>query len=255
MIQENAKCISVKKLTPEIYQLTFRSSKIAKIAKPGQFINLKVDNTLYPLLRRPFSISDIVGENVSIIFNVVGEGTKRLVKKVKNDLIDIIGPCGNSFPIKELNKNTFVYLVAGGLGVAPFPFLLRKLSAKQKFITILGARNRNYILKNGLSNMFISTDDGSVGLKGNVIDLLRTSFSTSKNKDSVIFACGPTPMIKAVSEFAMKNGITVYASLECDMACGIGLCQGCNIEMNNHTSKYELVCKNGPIFNLEKIKF
>ncbi|MDA0986291.1 MAG: dihydroorotate dehydrogenase electron transfer subunit [Bacteroidetes bacterium] len=255
MINAIVKCTKLQKLTPEVYKLSFKSKKIAKLSKPGQFLNIKISDSFLPFLRRPFSIYDINGDIVSIIFNVVGEGTKVLAKKNIGSNLDVIGPCGNSFPFEKIDNNKNLFIIAGGLGVAPFPFVTRYLQNYKKIETLLGARNKSFIVKNGLKNISVATEDGSIGKKGNVLDLLKSKKFKSIISNSIIFTCGPHKMMHAIAEFAKSKNIPCFASLECDMACGIGLCQGCNMELKNGSTKYILVCKNGPILETSQIKF
>ena len=240
-------------LTNEILELTFISDYLGSIAKPGQFINIKVDNN-FPLLRRPFSIFNIQENKISIVFNVIGTGTKMLARKRRGDTLDIVGPCGNDFlPFASGNYDTAIF-VAGGIGVAPFPFLTKHFPAGKKIVTFLGGRNKELIVTKGLKNIKIATDDGTDGFKGTVLDLIKNDFSKHKYGNIRFFTCGPTRMMKALAEYAVELGTECYASLETDMACGIGLCQGCNIEVIGGEKKYRLVCKEGTIFETKRVK-
>lgn len=253
MKQEIVTIHSFECLTAEILELTFTSEYLANNAVPGQFINIRVDNN-FPLLRRPFSIFNIDGDRVSIVFNVIGTGTKVLARKRKGDTIDVLGPCGNNFlQFVDDSFGTAVF-VAGGIGVAPFPFLTKRFPAGKEIVTYIGGRHKELIVEKGLRNVRIATDDGSVGFSGTVLDLIKKDFSQQQYRNPRFFVCGPTRMMKAVAEFAKEIGATCYASLECDMACGIGLCQGCNIEMATGEKKYRLVCKEGTIFETQSVK-
>lgn len=253
MKQEYLPIISQKYLTPDVLELTFVSKYLASVAKPGQFINIHVDDN-FPLLRRPFSIFSVDGEAVSIVFNVIGRGTKVLATKRPGDLIDVVGPCGNDFlAFADGDYDTAIF-VAGGIGIAPFPFLTAKFPKMKNIATYLGARNKSMIVQNGLTNVMIATDDGSAGYHGTVLDLLRSDFQNRTLGTTRFFTCGPTRMMKAIGEFAHTQGAECYASLETDMACGIGLCQGCNIEIIGGEYKYKLVCKEGTIFETQTVK-
>jgi len=253
MKQETVSIYSVEHLTSEILELTFISEYIGSTAKPGQFINIRVDSN-FPLLRRPFSIFNTDGNKISIVFNVIGTGTKMLARKRRGDTMDVVGPCGNDFiPYSSGDYDTAIF-VAGGIGVAPFPFFTRHFPNDKSIITFLGARQKELIVTKGLKNVKVSTDDGSDGMKGTVLELIKNNFSKNKYGKTRFFTCGPTRMMKALAEYAVELGVECYASLETDMACGIGLCQGCNIEIVGGEKKYKLVCKEGPIFETRTVK-
>lgn len=253
MKQEIATIHSFEHITNDILELTFISDYLASAAKPGQFINIRVDNN-FPLLRRPFSIFNVDGNKVSIVFNIIGTGTRVLAKKRVGDSIDIVGPCGNDFlSFAQADFDTAVF-VGGGIGVAPFPFLTKLFPAGKKIITYLGARSKGLIVTKGLQNIHISTDDGSEGFHGTVLDLIKDDFAKNTYGKTRFFICGPNRMMKAVADFANGNNFDCYASLETDMACGIGLCQGCNIETIGGEKKYRLVCKEGTIFETRTVK-
>ncbi|MDE3056473.1 MAG: dihydroorotate dehydrogenase electron transfer subunit [Bacteroidota bacterium] len=249
MVQTHAPVHSVEEIASGIFRLVFRSHELAATAQPGQFVNVKVNDSLFPLLRRPFSIFFVEGDLVSILFNVIGEGTRILVGKKPGDVIDVIGPLGNGFSA-AMNSGGYktAVIVAGGLGIAPFPFFLSKLEKNKNVLSFIGARTANQIVRFGFNRIHIATDDGSEGFSGNVVDLLAEHFSDHRYELPRIFSCGPTRMLKRLSEFTQKKNIACYASLECAMACGIGLCQGCPVETINGKKKYALVCREGPVF-------
>lgn len=253
MKQEIVPIHSFEPLTDEVLELTFLSDHLGSVATPGQFVNIRVGDQ-FPLLRRPFSIYNIDGNKVSIVFNVIGTGTKVLARKRTGDTLDVMGPCGNGFlEFAEGEYDTAIF-VGGGIGLAPFPFLTKHFPATKKVITFAGGRSKNLVLTKGLNAPRIATDDGSWGHHGTVLDLIKSSFEKENFGTVRFFVCGPTRMMKAVSEFAHSIGSDCYASLETDMACGIGLCQGCNIETNGGEKKYKLVCKEGTIFETRTVK-
>lgn len=253
MKQEIVAIHSFEHLTSEILELTFVSEYLSRMARPGQFINIKVGDQ-FPLLRRPFSIFNIDGDKISIVFNVIGTGTKVLARKRKGDTIDIVGPCGNDF--LEFVDESFdtALFVAGGIGVAPFPFLTKHFPQSKSIVTYLGGRHHDLIVEKGLKNIKVATDDGSLGYKGTVLELIKNDLSMNSYGKTRFFLCGPNRMMKAVADYASEQNIPCFASMECDMACGIGLCQGCNIEMLGAEKKYSLVCKEGTIFNTQNVK-
>ncbi|MCX7876186.1 MAG: dihydroorotate dehydrogenase electron transfer subunit [Melioribacteraceae bacterium] len=244
------KCIvqSIEKVKSNIFLLKVLSPNISTKGKAGQFCNIKVSENDFPLLRRPFSIHYIENESIYFLFDVHGEGTNLLSQKKIGDIVDIIGPLGNGFNINE-DFETAV-LVAGGIGVAPFP-LLTKSMVNKSIITFYGARNSEYIYDKNLLNINYSTDDGSIGLKGNVIDLLKINLKNLDKQKIKIFGCGPSPMLKALQIFANENNIKCELALESVMACGFGICQGCPIETVDNN--YKLICKDGPVFDAKEI--
>lgn len=252
-IQHICKIISCQQVSFNTYLLQFVSKEIAKIAKPGQFINVRIsENGTGPLFRRPFSISNIHDDIVELLFNKVGKGTEILSRKEKDETIDIIGPLGKYFSIND--QFEIGLLIAGGIGIAPFPFLSSELKNKGKKIeTFLGFKEAKFIYKSRLENIYIATEDGSEGFKGNVIELLENYLKANPIKNAKIFACGPKLMLKAIANLADQYKINCEVSLEEYMACGLGICQGCPVEMKSNNKKYALVCKDGPIFNVTDI--
>lgn len=238
-------------LDNNIFLLKVYCPEIASTIQPGQFLNVKVSETIFPLLRRPFSVCDVEGESIFLMFNILGEGTKLLARKHVGDKLDILGPLGHGFNLNG-NYETAV-IVAGGLGAAPFPYLIRKIGESKKVKCFVGGRASHDVIQYGMKNIFVSTDDGSLGFKGNVIELLQNSLNSSEYSKVKIFSCGPNIMLRALKDFAVKNNIDCEASTECAMACGFGICMGCPIESVNNSEKYLLVCKDGPVFNVRDI--
>ena len=253
MIQEHAPIAAVKEIASNIFQLSFLSSSISRSALPGQFVNVKAEESAVPLLRRPFSIFSVEGETVSIIFNVVGLGTKLLSQKRAGETLDVLGPLGKGvFPFNDEKFDTAL-LVAGGLGVAAFPFLNSRLHASKKVISFLGARTSSFVVRKGLENIHVATDDGSEGFHGTVVDMLKNFMNENTVLHPRIFSCGPMPMMRTLAKYSREKNMPCYAALECEMACGIGLCQGCPVEAAGDGRKYKLVCKDGPVFDIREI--
>ena len=252
MIQTSALVTDCREILEGIFLLSFRSPEIALGSAPGQFVNIRCSNGCLPLLRRPFSISRVEGDSIELMFNIVGQGTTLLSKKKVGEELDVLGPLGSPFKCQG-DFNTAI-LVGGGLGVAPFPFLTDAvLREKKNILTIIGARSSRRLAEQHLLNAQVATDDGSKGFRGTVVDLLKTRVPPEGSKHSKIFGCGPTKMLSALSEFAREKGIECELSLEGDMACGMGLCQGCPVERVDGKKKYSLVCVDGPTFNSNDI--
>lgn len=238
-------------LKENIYLVKVHCPEIALIIKPGQFLNIRVSEKSYPLLRRPFSVCDVENEELMLMFNVAGEGTRILASKSVGEYLDILGPLGNGFKL-DGNYETAV-IVAGGLGSAPFPFLTRKLIDEKKLLSFVGGKSNKDIITYGMRNVLTSSDDGSEGFKGTVIDLLASNRAEFKSQKVKMFGCGPSQMLKALQRFCNEYNFECEISTECAMACGFGICQGCPIESSKQDDKYLLVCKDGPVFNIRDV--
>jgi dihydroorotate dehydrogenase electron transfer subunit len=259
MAQTKAKIISNKKIKNNSWHLEFESAAVAKNAVAGQFVNIKVNDSNEPLLRRPVSIHGVNKTKVKLIYEIVGNGTKILSEKKPGELLDIIGPLGNGFEYLRIAKKPDCVqpiLVAGGMGVAPLVFLAEKIRPHRPLV-LIGAKKKEQVLclkefKTLGCKIMIATDDGSLGFKGKVTDLLREILSKEikNNKPINIYACGPQPMLKAVSLICRENNIASQLSLERHMACGFGACLGCVVSTK---TGYKRVCKEGPVFSGEEL--
>jgi dihydroorotate dehydrogenase electron transfer subunit len=251
-IQELALVESQSEIAKGIYRLRLRSEGLAQRAKPGQFVNILLRDNHSPLLRRPFSISSVDGTSLSFVYNVIGRGTRIMAARRAGEQLDVLGPLGRPFGFEGSFEHAII--VAGGLGVAPFPFLTEVLTRGGKTVaTYVGGRTADQIVGDGLQNIRVSTDDGSAGFHGTVVELLARDLEKSVPQRAKIFACGPTPMMKALSDLAAKRSVDCELSLEGDMACGIGLCQGCPVEKREGESRYALVCADGPTFQSSEV--
>jgi len=238
-------------LENNIFLIKVHCPEITAVIRPGQFLNVRVSESVFPLLRRPFSICDVEGESLFLMFNILGEGTKLLAKKHPGETIDILGPLGNGFNLE--GNYDMAIIVAGGLGAAPFPYVVRKIADGKNIRCFIGGRTSHDVIQFGMKNILTSTDDGSLGFKGNVVDLLQSNLISIDLQKVKVFACGPNAMLRTLKEFTIKNNIECEASTECAMACGFGICQGCPIEAVNQPEKYYLVCKDGPVFNVRDV--
>jgi dihydroorotate dehydrogenase electron transfer subunit len=185
------------------------------------------------------------------MFNVLGEGTKSLARKHHGDKLDILGPLGNGFNYDS--KYETAVIVAGGLGAAPFPYLIRKIWKNRKVLSFIGGKSFRDVITYGMNNILTSTDDGSLGFKGNVVELLNENIQLLNSKNIKVFGCGPNVMLKSLSRFCEINNFDCEISTECAMACGFGICQGCPVESTKDKDKYLLVCKDGPVFNIKDV--
>ena len=260
--QIKARIISNRRLNEHYWHLEFESALIAKYADAGQFVNIRVTDGVAPLLRRPLSIHGVGAQKIKVIYEIIGKGTRILSTRKPGEFLDIIGPLGKGFDYRSLVKsskqNILVapgkrnIIVGGGMGVAPLVFLAQKLKLSKPLV-LIGARSRKQILcqqefKSLGCTVKLATDDGSVGFKGRVTDLLRTILEQAQPLS--LFSCGPHPMLKAVAELAGIYKINAQLSLEEHMACGIGACLGCVVSTK---SGYKTVCKDGPVFSSEEL--
>jgi dihydroorotate dehydrogenase electron transfer subunit len=249
---ENCKITKIEKLSLNIVSLAFESIYFSENVYPGQFINIKIDQDSPNLLRRPFSVSNVSNKEVHILFNIVGRGTFSLAEKKIGDEIEVLGPLGNGFNCDSGHEKHII--AAGGIGIAPFLFLFNALSKRKKSIDLyFGFRTKNDVIDFGIPNINIATEDGSLGYKGNVNDMLFSKISEYNVNDTKIYACGPNVMLKNLSDRLSPLSYEAEVSIESHMACGIGLCQGCPVESKTEGGKYLLVCKDGPCFNIKDI--
>ncbi len=244
--------ISQKEIAQNIFCMKLQCNEIAKIALPGQFINLYCKEGKM-LLPRPISICEIDKEIgiVTLVYAVVGKGTKSFSRLKKGDTIKILGPLGNGF---KIDKSVKIHiLIGGGIGVPPLVELSKHL--KGEVYAFLGFAHSPILTKELESNgakVFVATEDGSVGFKGNVIELL----DKENIKGNMIYGCGPRPMLKAVSKWAKEKGMKAQISMEERMACGIGVCVGCTCKIKKKDEKdwqNRKICTDGPVFWSEEV--
>ena len=254
-----AKLIKKEKLLEGLYKFSVEAKEIVETAKPGNFVEIKVNETLDPFLRRPISIYNLDKENgvLEFIFQVRGNGTNILAKKEVGDLIDIIGPLGSG-TFKFDNKKS-IAIIGGGIGIFPLYELAKSLKGKAKKVSMyMGFRNKDLVtlekeFSDVVDELVLTTDDGTYMKKGYAIDYLKEDHE--KNNFDVIFACGPTPMLKAVKSFGEEKAIYTEISLEERMGCGVGACLGCATKILTEDGfKYGHVCKDGPVFDATRVE-
>ncbi len=248
-----AKVLSQREIAPRIYDLWLESGLAAQ-AKPGQFIGVYPKNAA-TLLPRPISICEVNGERTAlrIVYRIAGKGTAEFSALKENDSIDILGTLGNGFPL-EAGRGKRCFLMGGGIGIPPMLQLARELEADKSMI--MGYRDGNLFLAEDFGKygrVYVATEDGSRGTKGNVLDAIEENGL----KADVIYACGPMPMLRAVKEYARRQGIRAYISLEEHMACGVGACLGCVVktkEVDRHSHVHNArICTDGPVFDAEEV--
>lgn len=249
---EMAVIIRQEKIGTGIYSMWIRTEQVAEHAKAGQFVSVYC-NDGSRLLPRPISICEINKEEktLRLVYRVAGKGTGEFSAMKTGETLHIVGPLGNGFPKKE--KKAF--LIGGGIGIPPMLQLAKELDCEKQIV--LGYRDELFLLdefqKQG--EVYLATEDGSAGTKGNVLDAIRANALTA----DVIYACGPTPMLRALKTYAAENGIECWISMEERMACGIGACLACvckSKEKDAHSNvNNKRICKEGPVFLAEEVEF
>lgn len=241
--------IEQKMIADGICSMWLDAKEVAVQAKPGQFISV-YSNDKSRVLPRPISICEIDREKgtLRIVYRVVGKGTEEFSKAEAGDSFEILGPLGNGFPIEEA-KGKKVLMIGGGIGVPPMLQTAKEIEGEA--IIVSGYRNQDLFLKEELESagtLFIATEDGSVGIKGNVVDAIREN----QIEADMMFACGPKPMLRALKNYALEKGIPCWISMEEKMACGVGACLACvcqskDVDSHSHVHN-KRICKDGPVF-------
>lgn len=249
-----ATVVSQECIADEIYSLWLMETEIAKQAKTGQFVSLYTKNGS-KLLPRPISICEIDREKgcFRIVYRVTGEktGTKEFSELKENEQISVMGPLGNGFSLEDKGK---AFLIGGGIGIPPMLELAKQLSGEKQIIA--GYRDQLFLTEElrEYGEVYIATEDGSCGTQGNVLDAIKEHAL----KADVIYACGPTPMLRAIKEYAQEQDIECYISMEEKMACGIGACLACvcqSKEVDDHSNVHnKRVCKDGPVFLASEVE-
>lgn len=251
--------LSNQEIAKDIYKMTIQAEFPEKI-KAGQFVNIYLDDKSM-LLPRPISICDVCDDVITIVYGVVGKGTRLLSTYKQQTELKISTPLGNGYFIdgKDLGGVTESYngkkvvVVGGGIGVPPMLLLSKMLKAKGADVTaVIGFRSEPFLeeeLKEYCSNVFVATDDGNKGFKGNTVEMIKENGILGDE----FFSCGPKIMLKALSEFCEEKNIPCQVSLEERMGCGYGACVGCTCKVKVQTEngveiKQKGVCKHGPVF-------
>lgn len=228
-----------------IFSMWVKDEEITAEAKPGQFLSLycKSGDRLLP---RPISICEIdkIKGELRLVYRVAGQGTKEISGFQAGNRIEVMGPLGNGFPLKGKK----VILIGGGIGIPPMLELAKQIPGEKSIV--LGYRDTTFLQDEfkPYGKVYIATEDGSQGTKGNVLDALRENGLEGE----ILYACGPTPMLKGIQAYGREMGIETYLSLEERMACGIGACLACvckTKEKDHHTNVNNTrICKEGPVF-------
>lgn len=246
-IQTTCGIHAVEKLNPHAYSMTLDIGPMAWEALPGQFVHIKCGHSR--LLRRPISICDVDEGFLRVVFEVRGEGTQWLSQRQVGDRLDVLGPLGNGFDL----TGDKLLLVGGGIGLPPMLHCAK--AAQGEVHVVAGVRSADRAMlaeefKAAAKRFSLTSDDGSVGKHGFVDTLVREALEQEKGFTSIL-ACGPKPMLRSVVKVAEAFGVPCQVSMEERMACAVGACLGCAVQMADGTMKH--VCKDGPIFNAGEV--
>jgi dihydroorotate dehydrogenase electron transfer subunit len=251
--------VSNKKISQGFNLISIQNKELASVSKAGQFYMLtpykKEEKNSDLFLKRPISIFNIDTKNgvIEFFYKIEGRGSVSLSELKRNDQIEILGPLGRGFRT-DLQKEK-ILMVGAGVGIAPFYYLYKVLKPHNHIYLAFGGRNKETLAvtkyfkaKNHLN---ISSDDGSIGEKENVVELTREVLEEhKKNPFTYLFVCGPTPVLKAAGQVALDHGLECQLSLEKRMACGVRACMACSIKTKNGIEK---VCNGGPVFNVKNL--
>lgn len=253
MIQEKAAIMGRRQLSPGVYKYLLSSPGIARTAAAGQFVQVTAPGFF---LRRPISICRIDPQDgtLVLVMEVRGEGTAAIARLGSEESLDLIGPLGNGFALKDAASQALC--VGGGIGVPPLCQAAAHHGANAAVVA--GFRSASAVIladevQNLGADFAVATDDGTAGHHGLVTDLVKKHLE--ENKTDVIYACGPMPMLKAVAALAKEKGVECQVSLEERMACGMGACLGCACALYDEKGEqyYGHVCKDGPVFPAERV--
>jgi dihydroorotate dehydrogenase electron transfer subunit len=272
-MQFTSMILSNVEISPGYWRMRLTAPQEFAAATPGQFVMVRVNGAIDPLLRRPFAIFDIGIHTPSqagavaqvffeMLYRVVGKGTAMLASLHETDLLDILGPLGSGFIQGEADEEKL--LVGGGIGLAPLYLLASALAAKKSPLRLFaGGRTRDDILcttefeRLGVK-CYTATEDGSLGEQGYVTVALNKHLDTLQGRKATLYACGPDAMLHAVARIAAERNIPCQVSLEGYMACGVGACLGCVTPGKDHspaTPDYRCVCTEGPVFESSELQW
>ena len=251
-----------EKLGDDLFKMSFDSPDMASHLKPGNFVHIRVTSQVDPLFRRAMSIHWRKGDTFTILFRVVGKGTRLLSCLRDGDKVDILGPLGNSFDFP--GSEDIAIMVGGGTGMPPLHFLSRTLieqdaTARKRIHFLCGISSKadlplaSDVEKLGV-DFKLSSDDGSVGHKGFVTELLEKELEGMNPAKTKVYSCGPANMLKAVSKICSEPKIKCQISLEGSMPCGIGTCLGCAVRSTDSKDQFKRICKEGPVFYSDEVK-
>lgn len=255
-VQQRCTVVEMTPLNDSTYWMTLEVGKMVEELGlcAGQFLHVDCGHSR--LLRRPISVAQVCPDEpentAALIFEVKGEGTRWLARRKVGDQVDVLGPLGNGFSVEEGGR----YLLVGG-GIGTPPLLGYAEVFRENAVAVLGFRSADRVIladryREACKEVYLCTDDGSAGRHGFVDAQVRDILAKDKNFTAIL-ACGPRPMLKSVAKAAAEYGVPCQVSMEERMACGVGACLGCAIQMADGTIRH--VCKDGPVFNAEEVEW
>jgi dihydroorotate dehydrogenase electron transfer subunit len=251
-------------LSADYNVVVFAAPELARLAAPGQFVMLKPSTGDDPLLRRPFSIFEVIrgphGEptGISILNKRVGKGTSLLYAARPGDALSIVGPLGQPWP--DVTDTDAHWMVAGGVGLAPFITLAERLAARRAPMTLYyGGRSASDLYYASLfsdlgAELVLTTEDGTRGEHGRVTAPLARALESRGSTRVTLYSCGPTPMMRAVATLGATHGCQTFVSLEQVMGCGMGGCYSCVVPVLEHGQPHFVrSCLDGPVFDAARL--
>ncbi len=252
--REISKVVRSCNLATGVYELVLATEHIAGEARPGQFVSLYSKDGAR-LLPRPISICGIDGDNIRLVYRVAGAGTLEFSKLKAGDTLTVQGALGNGYDVNASDAKKRCVIFGGGIGIPPMLELAKQLDCEKTIV--LGYRDSETFLAKEFEkygSVYIASEDGSVGTKGNVLDAVREH----NIEGEVFYACGPMPMLRAIKQYAQDSDIRCYISLEEKMACGIGACLACVCKTKDIDSHSKVnntrICKEGPVFDAREVE-
>lgn len=249
--QQDCKILSLRALNDQAFEMVLHAGEIAETAQPGQFVNVSCGEG--HLLRRPISICEAEGPQLRLVFEVRGEGTLWLSQRKEGESVSVLGPLGRGFDVDGKK----VLFVGGGIGVPPLLWAAKRAAGADAALGF-AAKGRSILLEDFAAvcgETAVTTDDGSLGLRGNALDAARELLQ--KNQYDAVCACGPKILLQYTAEAAEKAGILCQVSMEERMGCGVGACLVCAVKLRDEQGEtyYGHVCKNGPVFSSKEVVF
>jgi len=249
---EIGEIVENRQITSDLWDVMLRAPQIAREAKPGQFLHVRVSNGVDPLLRRPMSFYRIGSDTVDLLVRDAGRGSKAIIGKGVGDTLDLMGPLGNGFSIHPASRH--LLMIGGGSGVGPLVALSEvAVSQGLSVVMLLGFRSADRVYPSELLSpeveYYVATDDGSAGHHGFVTDLVSDYLGWA----DALYGCGPRAMFLSLLEVVRGVNLqkSVQLSMEENMACGVGACFGCVVE--NRRGEMKSVCQDGPVFEMRDL--
>lgn len=254
-LKENAVILEQKQIATGIYSMWLEAKQIAAAARPGQFVSV-YSRDKSRMLPRPISLCEIDRARgaLRLVYRVAGKGTEEFSGYGPGEVLELLGPLGNGFPLDRCPEGKKAFLIGGGIGIPPMVQLAAELPGEAQ--AVVGYRDELFLTGELASHgaLYLATEDGSAGTKGNVLDCIRENGLEA----DVIYACGPKPMLRALKAYAAEKNIECWVSMEERMACGIGACLACvcqSKDTDDHSKvNNKRVCKEGPVFLADDVE-